>query len=91
MPTNYRSPIAYPTAESRDMATPAAKVWSLVSDLPWMGEWSPENAGGKWVKGATGPAKGARFRGTNKRGHQAAEDARAQLANALQNLAAAAE
>ena len=47
---------------------PPRKVWALVSDLPRMGEWSPENAGGKWVKCATGPALGAVFRGTNKNG-----------------------
>ncbi|MBJ7509613.1 MAG: SRPBCC family protein, partial [Ilumatobacteraceae bacterium] len=29
-------------------ATPQA-VWALVSDLPRMGEWSPENQGGEWV------------------------------------------
>jgi uncharacterized protein YndB with AHSA1/START domain len=43
-------------------------VWRLVSDLPRMGEWSPENTGGKWLGGASGPAKGARFRGWNKHG-----------------------
>jgi hypothetical protein len=60
--------MAYPTAESLDISAPAEKLWSLVSDLPRMGEWSPENAGGKWVKGATGPALGARFKGTNRNG-----------------------
>ena len=60
--------MAYPTAASRDIAAPAEKVWALVSDLPRMGEWSPENAGGKWVKGATGPAVGAVFTGNNKNG-----------------------
>lgn len=68
MTPNYRFAMAYPTAESRDIAAPAEKLWSLVSDLPRMGEWSPENAGGKWVKGATGPALGARFKGNNKNG-----------------------
>lgn len=58
----------YPTAVTRDIAAPAEKVWVLVTDLPRMGEWSPENQGGKWTKGATGPAVGAVFRGTNKRG-----------------------
>ena len=48
-------------------ADPAA-VWALVSDLPRMGELSPENTGGSWVGGATGPAVGARFRGSNRRG-----------------------
>ncbi len=53
---------------SRDIAAPAEKVWQLVSDLPRMGEWSNENVGGKWLKGATGPAAGARFRGANRNG-----------------------
>ena len=45
-------------------ATPEA-LYDIVSDLPRMGELSPENKGGMWVKGATGPEVGARFRGTN--------------------------
>jgi uncharacterized protein YndB with AHSA1/START domain len=53
---------------SADIAAPADKVWSLVSDLPRMGEWSPENTGGKWIDGATGPTAGARFRGSNRKG-----------------------
>jgi len=60
--------MAHPTAASLDIAAPPEKVWALVSDLPRMGEWSPENAGGKWVKGATGPALGAVFQGNNKNG-----------------------
>ncbi len=60
--------MAYPTAVTRDIAAPADKVWALVSDLPRMGDWSPENKGGKWVKGANGPTLGAVFRGTNKNG-----------------------
>jgi ligand-binding SRPBCC domain-containing protein len=68
MTPNYRFPMAYPTAATVDINAPAEKVWALVSDLPRMGEWSPENAGGKWLKGATGPALGAVFRGTNKNG-----------------------
>jgi hypothetical protein len=44
------------------------RVYELVSDLPRMGEWSPENTGGKWLGGATGPAVGAKFRGTNRHG-----------------------
>jgi len=50
---------------SRAIAAPADHVWSLISDLPRMGEWSPENTGGTWLKGATGPAVGARFKGSN--------------------------
>ncbi|MCA1720473.1 MAG: SRPBCC family protein [Actinobacteria bacterium] len=33
-----------------------------------MGRLSPENTGGRWSGGATGPAVGARFRGANRRG-----------------------
>jgi hypothetical protein len=44
------------------------RLYELVSDLPRMGEWSPENNGGKWLGGATGPVAGARFRGTNRNG-----------------------
>jgi hypothetical protein len=60
--------MTYPTAESRVIAAPAEQVWALVSDLPRMGEWSPENVGGAWAKGATGPAVGAIFAGKNKNG-----------------------
>jgi uncharacterized protein YndB with AHSA1/START domain len=52
----------------RDIAAPADEVWAMVSDLPRMGEWSPENSGAKWTKGATGPAVGASFRGRNRAG-----------------------
>ncbi len=40
----------------------------MVSDLPRMGEWSPENCGGTWGKGASGPTVGATFVGDNKNG-----------------------
>lgn len=48
-------------------ASPEA-VYRLVTDLPRMGEWSPENTGGRWLGGATGAAPGAKFRGTNREG-----------------------
>ncbi len=53
---------------SREIAASADQVWALVSDLPRMGDWSPENKGGAWVKGASGPAVGARFKGQNSNG-----------------------
>ncbi len=53
---------------SREIEAPAEEVWAMVSDVTRMGEWSPEATGGKWVKGATGPAVGARFRGRNRHG-----------------------
>ena len=43
-------------------------LYDIVSDLPRMGELSPENTGGMWINGATGPDVGAAFRGTNSRG-----------------------
>jgi hypothetical protein len=52
----------------RDISAAPEVVWHLVSDLPRMGEWSPENTGGEWVKGATGPAAGAKFKGRNAAG-----------------------
>jgi uncharacterized protein YndB with AHSA1/START domain len=53
---------------SREIGAPADTVWAMVSDVTRMGEWSPENLGGAWLDGATGPQPGARFRGTNQRG-----------------------
>ena len=53
---------------NRSIAAPAERVYDLVTDLPRMGEWSPENTGGKWLDGATGPTVGARFKGTNRKG-----------------------
>lgn len=55
-------------SRSIDVAAAPDLVWSLVSDLPRMGEFSPENLGGEWVDGATAAAVGARFRGTNRNG-----------------------
>ncbi|MDO8390914.1 MAG: SRPBCC family protein [Actinomycetota bacterium] len=48
-------------------ATPE-RLYALISDMPRMGEWSQENNGGKWLKGATGPAVGAKFKGKNSKG-----------------------
>lgn len=55
---------------SRSTVVTAApeRVWELVSDLPGMGEFSPENVGGSWRGGATGPAVGAVFLGRNRSG-----------------------
>lgn len=54
---------------SIEVAAPAHAVWRLVSDLPAMGRFSPENTGGRWTKG-TGPDVGASFRGTNAQGRR---------------------
>ncbi|HUW03935.1 MAG TPA: SRPBCC family protein [Acidimicrobiales bacterium] len=44
------------------------EVWTLASDPTRMGEWSPENTGATWIGGATGPAVGAKFKGSNQNG-----------------------
>ena len=50
------------------IAAPPEEVWALVTDVTRTGEWSPENTGSVWLDGATGPAVGARFKGSNRRG-----------------------
>jgi len=50
------------------IAADPRKVYDLVSDLPRMGELSPENTGGRWIDGASGPAVDAKFRGSNRKG-----------------------
>lgn len=42
-------------------------VWDLVTAIDKTAEWSPEATASEWVGGATGPAKGAVFRGSNRR------------------------
>ena len=53
---------------SRVIAASPETLYDMVSDLPRMGEFSPENTGGMWINGATGPEVGAEFRGTNSHG-----------------------
>jgi hypothetical protein len=53
---------------ARTIEAPAEQVWALVSDVTRMGEWSPETTSAEWLGGATSPASGAKFRGTNRHG-----------------------
>ncbi len=55
-------------SESVDINAPADTVFRAVSDLPSMGQYSPENTGGEWLGGVQGPAVGAKFKGTNANG-----------------------
>ena len=57
-----------PVSVTREMSVPAEQVWAMVADITRMGEWSPENEGATWSKGAEGPLPGAAFRGVNRRG-----------------------
>jgi uncharacterized protein YndB with AHSA1/START domain len=56
--------------ESIDVDAPPEQLYGMVADLSRMGEWSPENEGGKWLGGASGPAEGARFKGRNRSGRR---------------------
>jgi uncharacterized protein YndB with AHSA1/START domain len=47
---------------------PAEDVWAMVSDVTRMGSWSPETHTNQWLDGATGPAVGACFKGSNRKG-----------------------
>src|SRR6266542_3736313 len=47
---------------------PPEKVYAMITDVTRMGEWSPETYKCEWIEGASGPAVGARFKGSNKRG-----------------------
>lgn len=51
-----------------EVAAGPTALYEMVSDVPRMGEWSPENVGCTWLGGATGPSVGARFKGKNQRG-----------------------
>jgi ribosome-associated toxin RatA of RatAB toxin-antitoxin module len=44
------------------------ELYELVADVGRMGEWSPETEACTWSGGATGPAVGAKFKGTNRNG-----------------------
>ena len=61
-----------PTAQSGqasiEIAAPADLVYDLISDVTRMGDWSPECYRCHWLDGASGAAKGARFRGYNRLG-----------------------
>jgi hypothetical protein len=50
------------------MTVAPEKVYALVTDVSRMGEWSPETRSCEWLDGATEPAVGARFKGSNKHG-----------------------
>lgn len=47
------------------IARPPHDVWTAISDITRMGEWSPECTSGRWTGGADGPAEGASFEGDN--------------------------
>ncbi len=56
-----------------EIDAPAERVWAMVADVTRMGEWSPENDGAVWRKGATAAVPGATFVGTNSQGRRSWE------------------
>lgn len=54
-------------SESVDIAASPADLYAAVSQLERMGEWSPENKGGTWIKG-DGSSVGDQFQGDNEIG-----------------------
>jgi uncharacterized protein YndB with AHSA1/START domain len=66
-------PEAHESSQAADevslrISAPPDLVYEIVTDVAGMGRLSPECTGGRWLGDATGPAVGARFKGTNKRG-----------------------
>jgi uncharacterized protein YndB with AHSA1/START domain len=57
-----------PVTATTEIAAPCDKVYAMVTDLPRMGEWSPDNRGGDWKGGATVATPGAVFKGRNQNG-----------------------
>lgn len=53
---------------SVDVDAPAEAIYDLISDMPRMGEWSPECRRVEWTAGAAGPAVHATFVGHNRTG-----------------------
>ncbi|MGH8994617.1 MAG: SRPBCC family protein [Acidimicrobiales bacterium] len=47
---------------------PPEAVWSVISDVTRVGEWSGECRGGAWIPPSNEASVGARFRGRNRRG-----------------------
>lgn len=54
-------------SDSIDIECSPDNVFKVITDLPNMDRLSPENTGGEWLDGATGPKVGAKFKGTNVR------------------------
>ena len=56
------------SSATTEIVAPIELVFSLVSDLTRMGEWSPECYKLEWEGGSNEPALGAHFRGYNRIG-----------------------
>jgi uncharacterized protein YndB with AHSA1/START domain len=63
-----KAPEAKQVQVEEHIAASPDELYAMVSDVTNMGRWSPETRSCRWLKGATGPAVGARFRGANRSG-----------------------
>lgn len=66
MTEQYRYADAPTVETSRVIAATPDELWALVSDVNLPARFSTEFQGAEWLDGATEPAVGARFRGTNE-------------------------
>jgi uncharacterized protein YndB with AHSA1/START domain len=57
-----------PTVVSRTIAAPPDAIWSAITDVTRMGEWSPECHTCEWDAGVSGASVGATFTGHNRHG-----------------------
>jgi Polyketide cyclase / dehydrase and lipid transport len=57
---------AFEATASVEVTCAPMAAWQLVTDIVRIGEFSPECADARWIDGATFPAEGARFEGTNR-------------------------
>ena len=62
--------MAEPVGDSISINASPDAVWSMISDVTRMPEWSPELASTRWLGSPAGPAVGAKFRGTNRNGRR---------------------
>jgi uncharacterized protein YndB with AHSA1/START domain len=53
---------------STTLSVPLPRLWTLVTDVPAIGAWSPECLGASWLDGATRAEPGARFAAQNRFG-----------------------
>ena len=57
------------TEVSRTIPASPEVLWELLSDINLPARFSTEFKGAEWLDGASAPAVGARFRGTNEHPH----------------------
>lgn len=56
------------TTVTRHLSAPPGRVFDVLADPAAVAALSPELQAVRWLDGATGPAVGARYRGTNRNG-----------------------